>query len=132
MLAFRMQAPGKNHLPDCAVTAFCCVLLFAERCFSSRRSWRAAHSYVEAFFGPTGGWEAAFDRFLRSPPHGSKDRAAMRDVAAFLATGVDSMCPRGFRALANAAEVSETRASPSGWFRLLFRGRSCIVLGSRV
>lgn len=29
----------------------------------------------------------------------------MRDVAAFLANGVDSMCPRGFRALANAAEV---------------------------
>ena len=85
------------------------LLLLAFNCVF-RHGAGVPRSYVEAFFGPAGGWEDAFERFLRSPPSGSKDRAAMRDVAAFLATGVDSMCPRGFRALANAAEVRETAA----------------------
>lgn len=61
--------------------------------------------YVEAFFGPAGGWEAAFARFLRAPPSGAKDRAAMQDVTAFLITGIDHICPRGLQYLANAAEV---------------------------
>lgn len=76
-----------------------------------RHALASPHSYVEAFFGPSGGWEGAFERFLRGPPSGTKDRAAMRDVAAFLATGVDSMCPQGFWALAKAAEVSFKTAS---------------------
>lgn len=76
---------------------------------SACRCARLLRSYVGAFFESTGGWEPAFERFLRAPPSGSKDRAAMRDVAAFLATGVDSMCPRGFQALANAAEVRPER-----------------------
>lgn len=105
---------GPNHaLLSCAATVksvhlFDCVLLFS--CSFVPFGGKSAHSYVEAFFGPagTGGWEAAFERFLRSPPSGSKDRAAMRDVAAFLVTGIDSMCPRGLQALANAAEVSQT------------------------
>lgn len=61
--------------------------------------------HLEAFFGRGAGWEAAFERFLRAPPGGYKDRGAMLDVAEFLAEGVDCMCPRGFQALASAAEV---------------------------
>lgn len=145
-----MQAPRKTPLPDCAVPRFCLVLLLL---FAFNRFFRhgagVPHSYVEAFFGPAGRWEDAFERFLRSPPSGSKDRAAMRDVAAFLTTGVDSMCPRGFRALANAAEVREAAAptwvqgSPAkelhyamsgeghGWLGLSIcqRGASCCCCG---
>lgn len=66
---------------------------------------------MKEFFGPTGGWEAAFVRFLRAPPSGAKDRAAMQDVTAFLIAGTDHMCPRGFQVIANAAEVKAVMIS---------------------
>lgn len=66
---------------------------------------RRSHRYAEAFFGREGGWINAFERFLSTPPRSTKDRLALRDVAELLIQGTDYMCPRGFQALADAAEV---------------------------
>ncbi|CAB1102286.1 unnamed protein product [Ectocarpus sp. CCAP 1310/34] len=84
------------------------------------RAWMlAGFGYSEALFGPDGGWEAALERFLRAPPNGTKDRAAMRDVTSLLVAGTDHMCPRGFQVLADAAEecfvpiLSETNRRPT-------------------
>ncbi|CAN0318710.1 unnamed protein product, partial [Ectocarpus fasciculatus] len=84
------------------------------------RAWAlAGFGYSEAFFGPDGGWETALERFLRAPPNGTKDRAAMRDVTSLLVAGTDHMCPRGFQVLADAAEecfvpiLSETNRRPN-------------------
>ncbi|CAN0542193.1 unnamed protein product, partial [Ectocarpus sp. 12 AP-2014] len=84
------------------------------------RAWMlAGFGYSGALFGPDGGWETALERFLRAPPNGTKDRAAMRDVASLLVAGTDHMCPRGFQVLADAAEecfvpiLSETNRRPA-------------------
>ncbi|CAM9479583.1 unnamed protein product [Scytosiphon promiscuus] len=69
------------------------------------RTWMLADSgYAKTFFGHDEVWQPAFERFLQAPPSGNKDRAAMRDVAAFLSAGTEVMCPRGFQVLADAAE----------------------------
>ncbi|CAM9944307.1 unnamed protein product, partial [Ectocarpus sp. 4 AP-2014] len=84
------------------------------------RAWMlAGFGYSEALFGPDGGWETALERFLRAPPNGTKDRAAMRDVTSLLVAGTDHMCSRGFQVLADAAEecfvpiLSETNRRPT-------------------
>eukprot|EP00904_Undaria_pinnatifida_P003216 jgi/Undpi1/12896/HiC_scaffold_7.g02562.m1 len=77
---------------------------FAAAMLEARAWMLSGHGYAEAFFGRGGGWINAFERFLSTPPSSTKDRLALRGVAELLIQGTDYMCPRGFQALADAAE----------------------------